>query len=81
MFTSLIPFVGISLIWVFIYGLIFFFFFSLYAFAFFRDIHDAEKGLFCTRMYECGLTILHRGLILSTFEVCENMVLWEHGHL
>lgn len=67
-----ILFPGLSLLWVFILGLIFLYIYALVAFAFFRDMHDAEAGMHCTSMYECFINLVHKGMILSTLEVGEH---------
>ena len=55
--------------WVFIYGLIVIYIYSLLGFAFYRELFDAETGLYCTTLYECSVTMLHRGFIQGIVEV------------
>ncbi|KAK2143236.1 hypothetical protein LSH36_861g02064 [Paralvinella palmiformis] len=59
---------GRSLLWVFFYGLFFFYIYALISFAFYREIYSSNEGQYCTRMHECFVTIFHRGLIISLFE-------------
>lgn len=68
MFT-LVVFVGLSLLWVFILGLIFLYIYSLVVFGFFRDLQNDAIGMHCNAMYECFINIVHKGMILSTLEV------------
>ena len=60
---------GSSLLWVFMYGLIFISIYALISFAFFRDIYDPHAGQYCRSVYECWVTVLHQGLIVGTYEV------------
>ena len=60
---------GSSLVWVFLYGFICFYIQTLIAFAVYRELFDEPTGLHCTNMHECALTIVHRGLQLTPFEV------------
>ena len=55
--------------WVFIYGLIIIYIYALFGFAFYRELFDAQTGLYCTTLYECSVTMLHRGFILGILEV------------
>ncbi|KAI0208429.1 Inositol 1,4,5-trisphosphate receptor type 2 [Lamellibrachia satsuma] len=59
---------GVSLMWVFIYGLIIIYIYALFGFAFYRELFDAQTGLYCTTLYECSVTMLHRGFILGILE-------------
>ena len=43
--------------------------FALISFASYREIFTHESGLYCTRMYECALTMLHRGATVGIYEV------------
>ena len=63
--------VGLSLILIFIFGLMFVFIFTQVNFAFYRELFASpeETGLYCEHMFQCFVTVLHRGLILSLFEV------------
>ena len=63
------PSAGLSLLWVFILGLVFLYIYALIAFALFRDLHDEGLGMHCTAMYECFINLVHKGMILSTLEV------------
>ena len=65
---------GISLLWVFIYGLIIMYIFALCGFAFYRELFDAQTGLYCSTLYECSVTMLHRGFILGILEVFKRSV-------
>ena len=55
--------------WVFIYGLIIVYIYALFGFAFYRELFNAEEGLYCTTLYECSVTMLHRGFIRGMQEV------------
>lgn len=73
---------GISLVLIFIFGLMFVFIFTQINFAFYRELfsNPEDSGLYCDRMYECFTTVFHRGLILSLFEVGlrSTRSLWVH---
>ena len=58
------------MLWVFILGLVFLYIYALIGFAFFRDLHDEALGMYCDEMYECFVNLVHKGMILSTLEVC-----------
>ena len=60
---------GRSLTYVFLYGLLFIWVFTLMGFAFFRELYEEETGLYCNTLYQCYVTNLHRGLILTLHEV------------
>ena len=60
---------GISLLLVFMYGVLFVYIYSLIAFAFYREIHPNETGLYCERAFQCFITYLHHGLVIGTYEV------------
>ncbi|KAK2148284.1 hypothetical protein LSH36_505g01039, partial [Paralvinella palmiformis] len=59
---------GRSLLWVSFYGIFVFYIYALISFAFYREIYPSTEGLYCTRMYECFVTILRHRLIVSEFE-------------
>ena len=61
--------IGRSLLYVFLYGCCFILIYSLISFAGFRSIYTSSTGLYCETMYQCLVTTLHRGLILTTLEV------------
>ncbi|XP_023930445.1 inositol 1,4,5-trisphosphate receptor type 3 [Lingula anatina] len=63
---------GMSLILVGLLMAIIFYIYALICFGFFRHLFDNANGLFCSTVGECFVTILHRGLIISLFEVLEN---------
>ena len=65
---------GTSLLLVFLYGVLFIYLYSLIAFAFFRDIHPSNTGLYCETVYQCFVTYLHRGLIIGTYEVHASLI-------
>jgi hypothetical protein len=60
---------GGSLIWIFVYGLILIYIYTLLAFAFYRDYYHEEEGKFCHTFYECMATTIRQGLIGGVFEV------------
>lgn len=64
-------FSGRALIWIFFFGLMFVFIFAQINFAFYRELFSEPEstGLYCETMYQCFVTVFHRGLILSLFEV------------
>ena len=49
--------------------MVFLYIYALISFAVYRGIFSSDTGEYCTAMYECLITIVHRGLIISTFEV------------
>ena len=58
-----------SLLLIYLFGLVFIYIFALVNFAFYRELFDAEIGSYCTSFYECIVTIHHRAFVLSLFEV------------
>ena len=62
--------------WVFIYGLIVIYIYALLGFAFYRELFDSTDGLYCTTVYQCTMTFLHRGFIKGIMEVgrCQLLV-------
>ena len=71
--------------YVFLYGLLFIWVFTLFGFAFYRELYEDSTGLYCTTMYQCYVTNLHRGLVLTLHEVVtapahdnEPMTSWRH---
>ncbi len=54
---------------VFLFGWIIIFIYTIIAFAVYRDSFKDDPGLVCTTMYECFLSITHRGLIVGMYEV------------
>ena len=60
---------GYSLLWVFIYGLVFLHIYALISFAFLRIIFSSRKTGFCDTFYECMFTAVRRGLIDGLFNV------------
>jgi len=56
-------------LWVFIYGLILIYIFTLVAFAIHRDIFDPKTGHFCDTFYQCMVTSLRKGLIDGLYDV------------
>ncbi|PAA53236.1 hypothetical protein BOX15_Mlig001198g2 [Macrostomum lignano] len=59
---------GLSLLWVLIYSLAFFFIYALLSFAFYRGLYDSTTGNFCETMYQCTVTVIHRGLIAGIYD-------------
>ncbi|PAA53234.1 hypothetical protein BOX15_Mlig001696g3 [Macrostomum lignano] len=59
---------GLSLLWVLIYSLAFFYIYALLSFAFYREIYDSSTGNFCETMYQCTVTVIHRGLIAGIYD-------------
>ncbi|PAA53235.1 hypothetical protein BOX15_Mlig016571g1 [Macrostomum lignano] len=59
---------GLSLLWVLIYSLAFFFIYALLSFAFYRGIYDSSLGNYCETMYQCTVTVIHRGLIAGIYD-------------
>ncbi|CAH1800283.1 unnamed protein product [Owenia fusiformis] len=59
---------GKSLLWVAVLGLIFFYIYALILFGFWRVIFDPQIGGYCTTMYECLVTVMHKGLIFGIFD-------------
>ena len=49
----------------------FVFIFAQINFAFYRELfrEPESTGLYCETMYQCFVSVFHRGLILSLFEV------------
>ena len=62
-------FVGVSLVMVFMYGMVFFYLYALISFGIYRDLYSAANGEFCGTMFQCYVTILHRGLITGLYDV------------
>uniref|UniRef100_A0A1I8JAV8 Ion_trans domain-containing protein n=1 Tax=Macrostomum lignano TaxID=282301 RepID=A0A1I8JAV8_9PLAT len=58
----------LSLLWVLIYSLAFFFIYALLSFAFYRGLYDSTTGNFCETMYQCTVTVIHRGLIAGIYD-------------
>ncbi|XP_064638655.1 inositol 1,4,5-trisphosphate receptor type 3-like isoform X2 [Lineus longissimus] len=54
---------GKSLLLVAMLFVVFFYIYAVLSFAFYRELYDANTGHFCTTMYECFVTVIHRGLI------------------
>ena len=67
-------FSGLAMLWVLGYLFILIFIFALISFAFYRELYSSESGLYCTTAYECLTTVLHRGLIVGTYEVRKERV-------
>ena len=61
--------VGVSLMWVLVYGTIFIYVYSLISFAFYRELFDGHTGLYCRTMYECMLTMFHMGPVRGLVNV------------
>ncbi|CAD5113406.1 DgyrCDS2578 [Dimorphilus gyrociliatus] len=59
---------GYSMLWVFLFGLVFIYIYALISFAAFRDLYPGKNGLFCSTMYECAITVLHHGFITGAYE-------------
>lgn len=59
---------GYSLLWVFLFGLVFIYIYALISFAAFRDLYPGKNGLFCSKLYECALTVLHHGFITGIYD-------------
>jgi len=59
--------------WVFIYGLIVIYIYALIGFAFYRELFDPTEGLYCTTVYECTMTFIHRGFIKGIIEVGKSL--------
>ena len=59
--------------WVFIYGLIVIYIYALIGFAFYRELFDTTEGLYCTTVYECTMTFIHRGFIKGIIEVGKSL--------
>ena len=55
----------------FAYGILILYLYSLVAFAFFRELHPSDSGLYCTTAYECFVTYVHHGLVIGTYEVVQ----------
>ena len=60
---------GKSLLWVFFYGLVLIYIYTLIAFALYRVVFNADTGHYCTSMYECFVTAVHRGLLDGLYNV------------
>jgi hypothetical protein len=54
---------------VFSFGLIIIFLYSLFSFAVYRDLYDPSSGEFCGTMFQCFVTVTHRGLITGLYDV------------
>jgi len=78
---TLFVYTGLSLLWVFILGMIFLYIYALVAFGFFRDLHDPNSGMQCSHMYECFINLVHKGMILSTLEVRQLLTCGENNFL
>ena len=59
---------GLSLLWVLIYSLVFFYIYALVCFAFYRELFDNMDGNFCETMWACTVTVIHRGMIVGLFD-------------
>lgn len=59
---------GYSLLWVFLFGMVILSIYALISFAYFREIFR-ENGHFCNTLYECAISVLHRGLVDGIFNV------------
>ena len=69
---------GASLLLVFCYGILIIYLYALVAFAFFRELHPHDEGLYCKNAYQCFVTYVHHGLVIGTYEVslCIRVGLW-----
>ncbi|XP_070537450.1 LOW QUALITY PROTEIN: inositol 1,4,5-trisphosphate-gated calcium channel ITPR3-like [Ptychodera flava] len=54
---------GLSLLWVFLFGVIIIYIYTVIGFAFLRSHFDNDNGLYCDTMFQCFVTCIRFGLI------------------
>ena len=60
---------GRSLVYVFLYGSVIIYIYSLIGFAEYREIYIDRTGHYCRTFYECFVTTLRRGLLTGIYDV------------
>ncbi len=68
-------FVGLSLMWVGIMGLIVIYIYALIGFAFFRASFDPEDQKYCQTLYQCFVTLIRYGAV---GELADVSLLFQH---
>ncbi len=80
-------YLGKSLVWVMILGILIIYIYTLVAFAFFRSSFSTQSFLYCRTLYECAVTIIRYGLIGDINQVgtsslfCITSSVFVHGSL
>ena len=68
-YTLACVYVGKSLLWVAILGMIVFYIYALISFALLRSSFDPDNELYCATLWQCTITVIRYGLVGDLFDV------------
>lgn len=72
-------FVGVSLLWVAILGLIVIYIYALVGFSLLRAYFSPGEYLYCSTLWQCTVTVIRYGLIGDMFDVSTKTIrMYEH---